>query len=154
MERWPPLIGQNFGGDKWSPAVAGYPPGQDLLGEPIHHVDQIDEATAHRDVDYVGRPNLVRPFNGQVPQQVAVDGSPGGLFAGVGLPVVVEWFRRFLLAMLSPHFMAACAVGSLSKAITHPSGRLCRDFSDSIGHIWNNRAFAPLRLSCHEPASA
>ena len=116
VARWPPLIGQNFGGDKWSPAVACYPPGQDLLGETIHHVDQIDEATAHRDVGDVGRPNLDRPFNGQVPQQVTVDVSPGGLFAGDALPVVVEWFRRFLLVMLLPQFIAAFAGGWPSSA--------------------------------------
>ena len=41
----------------------GYPPGQHLPGIPVHDGDQIEEATAHRDVGDVSTPDLIGPLH-------------------------------------------------------------------------------------------
>lgn len=48
------------------------PPSQNLAAEPVHDGDQVQEASAHRDVGYVCAPDLVRPVDGQMPQQIRI----------------------------------------------------------------------------------
>ena len=53
------------------------------LGEPVEHGSQIDEAPRHRDVGDVHRPDLIRPGDRQLAQQIGVDLVPRGRFRGV-----------------------------------------------------------------------
>lgn len=65
----------------------GHPPRQHLSGIPIHDGHQIEEPPAHRNVGDVSYPNLVRPVDGEIPEQIGVDVAPGGFLAGIGFPV-------------------------------------------------------------------
>src|SRR5271166_2796883 len=49
------------------------PPGQDPPAEPVHHGREVYEATRHRDVCDVHRPDMVRSINRQPTQQVRVN---------------------------------------------------------------------------------
>ena len=64
-----------------------HPPGKDTAGEPVDDSRKIDEATRHRDVGDVHRPDLIGPNDWQVAQKVGVDFVPGGRFRGVGHPI-------------------------------------------------------------------
>ena len=64
-----------------------HPPGKDTAGEPVDDSRKIDEATRHRDVGDVHRPDLIGPNDLQVAQKVGVDFVPGGRFRGVGYPI-------------------------------------------------------------------
>ena len=50
-----------------------YPPGQHLARRPVHHRDQVEKAAPHRQVGDVGAPDLVRPIDRQIPQQIRED---------------------------------------------------------------------------------
>ncbi len=65
----------------------GDAPGQHLAGEPVHDRDQVEEPTAHRQIRDVGRPDLVRPFHPQSPEQIWPDLVFLGWPACVGLLV-------------------------------------------------------------------
>lgn len=49
---------------------------QHLPGIPVHGGDQIEEATAHRDLGDVSTPDLIGPFHAQPTQQVRVGLMP------------------------------------------------------------------------------
>ena len=51
----------------------------------VHHRGEVDEAARHRDVRCIQRPDLVRPVDGQLAQQVRVDPVARRTFAGARL---------------------------------------------------------------------
>ena len=57
-----------------------HPPGKDTAGEPVHDGRKIDEATRHRNVGDVHRPELVEPSDRWGSQKIAVDLGPGRRF--------------------------------------------------------------------------
>lgn len=82
MDRLPDRIQAEIRGQRVGDSPAEY-----LAAEPIHHGHQIDEAAPHRNVGDVRRPDLIRPVDAQVPQQIRIDVTARCLLAGVGFPV-------------------------------------------------------------------
>lgn len=79
----------------------GDAPAEHLAAEPIHDGHQIDEAPAHRDIGDVSGPDLVRPVDGEVPQQIRIDLVPRPLLAGIRLPVDSSRNTLFLFTALT-----------------------------------------------------
>jgi len=48
-------------------------PAEHETAEPIHHGDQVEKPTMHRNVRNIGAPDLVGPFDGNAAQQIRVD---------------------------------------------------------------------------------
>src|SRR5215204_661338 len=48
-------------------------PSEDLATGPVHDRNEVEEATPHLDIGYIRTPDLVRPINAQVPQQIRID---------------------------------------------------------------------------------
>ena len=48
-------------------------PTQHVTAEPVHHRDQVQEATLHRNIGNIGAPDLIGPLDGDAAQQVRVD---------------------------------------------------------------------------------
>ena len=63
------------------------PPGQHMPARPVHDRYQVEEAAAHRDVGDVGPPDMVRPVDAQVLEQVGPDTVLGVRIAGPRRPV-------------------------------------------------------------------
>jgi hypothetical protein len=72
-------------------------PAQDLTAVPVHNGDQIHEAARHRDIGHVGRPDLIGSIDGEVAQQIRIDGMPRMSPARVGAPVNRLWRVRLNL---------------------------------------------------------
>ena len=51
----------------------GQPPSQNPPGGPVHDGDEREEALAHRDIGDVGAPDLVRPVDDWILQQIRPD---------------------------------------------------------------------------------
>ena len=47
-------------------------PGQDLARRPVDDGDEIEKAPPHRDIGHVGAPDVVGPFNDELPQQIGI----------------------------------------------------------------------------------
>ena len=47
-------------------------PGQDLARRPVDDGDEIEKAPPHRDIGHVGAPDVVGPFNHELPQQIGI----------------------------------------------------------------------------------
>src|SRR5208283_6037215 len=54
----------------------GEPPGENGPARPVDDRDQIEEAPADRDVRYIGRPDLVRPLDRHVAQEIGINLVP------------------------------------------------------------------------------
>ena len=64
--------------------AVGQPPGQDLATVPVHDCQEIQEVTPHRDIGDICAPDLVRPIDHHIPQQIGPDLLLPVLLAGVG----------------------------------------------------------------------
>ncbi|KFB76002.1 MAG: hypothetical protein AW06_002927 [Candidatus Accumulibacter cognatus] len=65
----------------------GKPPGKDPPREPVDHGEQVEKASAHRDVGDVRRPRLIGPLDREAAQEVGMDFIPPLPTRGVGLPI-------------------------------------------------------------------
>lgn len=65
----------------------GCPPAGYLPAGPIDYGDQIDESLALRNVGDGGRPDLIRPVDGEIAQEEGVDLVPRVFLAGIRFPV-------------------------------------------------------------------
>lgn len=63
------------------------PPGQHPAAEPVDHGREIDEASRHGDIGDVDRPDLVRPRDRQLAQEIRVDLVPWRRLRGVRAPI-------------------------------------------------------------------
>jgi hypothetical protein len=48
----------------------GHAPGEHLARVPVHDRDHVHKAPRHRNIDHVGRPDLIWTVNNEIPQQV------------------------------------------------------------------------------------
>ena len=62
------------------------PPSQHVAARPVHDRHQVEEAAPHRDVGDVGAPDMVRPLDPQIPQQIRVNPVLGVRRAGPRRP--------------------------------------------------------------------
>ena len=60
-------------------------PRQHPPAEPVHHRNQINKAPGHRNIRYIGAPDLIGMVDVQIPQQIWVDFVSGMSPAGVRL---------------------------------------------------------------------
>ena len=65
--------------------AVGQPPGQELAAVPVHDCHEIQEATPHRDISDICAPDLVRPVDHHIPQQIGPDLMLRVFLAGIGL---------------------------------------------------------------------
>jgi hypothetical protein len=65
--------------------AVGQTPCQHGPAVPVHDRHQIEKPTPHRNIGDVGTPDLIRPHNRQIAQQIRKDFVPLTWFAGVGL---------------------------------------------------------------------
>ena len=97
------------------------PPGQHLATEPVHDGDEVKEAAPHRDIGHIRTPDLIRPLDRQMPQQVRIDAVLRMWFAG--LRRLIDR-RQTDLAHEPPNPLAAHAPALASQMPRHLAGAI------------------------------